>query len=39
MDLFLKQIKEIRDGLAKEDDEKMKEIMRLSTERRKYFDK
>ena len=39
MDLFLKQFKELRDALAKEDDEKMKEIMRLSTERRKYFDK
>ena len=39
MDLFLKQFKELRDALAKEDSEKMKEIMRLSTERRKYFDK
>lgn len=39
MDLFLKQFKELRDALAKEDAEKMKEIMRLSTERRKYFDK
>ena len=39
MDLFLKQFKELRDALAKEDEEKMKEIMRLSTERRKYFDK
>ena len=39
MDVFLKQFKELRDALAKEDAEKMKEIMRLSTERRKYFDK
>lgn len=39
MDLFLKQFKELRDALAKEDEEKMKDIMRLSTERRKYFDK
>ena len=39
MDLFLKQFKELRDALAKEDEERMKEIMRLSTERRKYFDK
>lgn len=39
MDVFLRQFKELRDALAKEDAEKMKEIMRLSTERRKYFDK
>lgn len=39
MDLFLKQFKELRDALAKEDSEKMKEMMCLSTERRKYFDK
>ena len=39
MDLFLKQFKELRDALAKEDAESMKEIMRLSTKRRKYFDK
>ena len=39
MDLFLKQFKELRDALAKEDSESMKDIMRLSTKRRKYFDK
>ena len=39
MDLFLKQFKELRDALAKEDEELIKDIMRLSTERRKYFDK
>ena len=39
MDLFLKQFKELRDALATEDSEKMKDIMRLSTKRRKYFDK
>lgn len=39
IDIFLKQFKELRDALAKEDEEKMKEIMRISTERRKYFDK
>ena len=39
MDLFLKQFKELRDALAKEDSESMKDIMRLSTKRREYFDK
>ena len=39
MDLFLKQFKDLRDALATEDSDKMKEIMKLSTERRKYFDK
>ena len=39
MDVFLKQFKELRDALAKEDSDTMKEMMKLSTQRRKYFDK
>lgn len=38
MDLFLTEFKKLRDALAKEDQEAMKEMMRLSTKRRKYFD-
>lgn len=38
MDLFLTEFKKLRDALAKEDQESMKEMMRLSTKRRKYFD-
>lgn len=39
MDLFLSKFKELRDALENEDTEKMREMMRVSTERRKYFDK
>ena len=39
MDLFLEKFKELRDALEAEDSEKMRDMMRLSTERRKYFDK
>ncbi|MBE6625349.1 MAG: prephenate dehydrogenase [Ruminococcaceae bacterium] len=39
MDLFLSKFKELRDALENEDTEKMREMMRISTERRKYFDK
>ena len=38
MDLFLTEFKKLRDALAKEDQESMKEMMKLSTKRRKYFD-
>ncbi len=38
MDLFLTEFKKLRNALAKEDQESMKEMMRLSTKRRKYFD-
>ena len=38
MDLFLTEFKKLRDALEKEDQESMKEMMRLSTKRRKYFD-
>ncbi len=39
MDLFAENFKNLRDSIAAGDTEKMYEIMRLSTERRKYFDK
>lgn len=39
IDLFMGKCKEMRDALANDDAEKMKEMMRLSTERRSYFDK
>ena len=39
MDLFAKKFGELRDSIEKEDTEKMKEIMRLSTRRRAFFDK
>lgn len=39
MDLFLAKFKELRDALYADDSEKMREMMRISTERRKYFDK
>lgn len=39
MDLFLGKFTELRDALALEDAEKMKEMMRLSTYRRSFFDK
>lgn len=39
MDLFTEKFKELRDALESEDTEKMKEMMRISTERRKFFDK
>ncbi len=39
MDLFLSKFKELRDALENEDTEKMRDMMRISTERRKYFDK
>lgn len=39
MDLFLKQFTELKDALENENIEKMKEMMLLSTTRRKYFDK
>lgn len=39
MDLFLEKFKELRDSIENEDTEKMKEIMRLSTHRRQFFDK
>ena len=39
MDLFADKFKELRDALEREDSGKMKQMMRLSTERRSYFDK
>lgn len=39
MDLFLDHFATLRQALAEGDEAKMKEIMRLSTERRRYFDK
>ena len=39
MDLFADKFKELRDALEMEDSGKMKQMMRLSTERRSYFDK
>ena len=35
----MNKFKSLRDSIENEDKEKMKEIMRISTERRKYFDK
>ncbi|MBP3495068.1 MAG: prephenate dehydrogenase [Clostridia bacterium] len=39
MDLFIDKFKELRDSIQDSDTEKIKEIMRTSTKRRKYFDK
>ena len=39
MDLFAGKFNELREALAAGDTEKMKEMMRISTERRGYFDK
>ena len=38
MDLFLGQFRKLRDALAQDDKETMQQMMRTSTERRKYFD-
>ena len=38
MDLFLGQFRKLRDALAQDDKQTMQEMMRTSTERRKYFD-
>ena len=39
MDLFIRQFTRLRDAVDREDTETMKDMMRLSTERRKMFDK
>lgn len=39
MDLFMDKFRELRDALEKNDTEGMREMMRLSTARRKLFDK
>ena len=39
MDLFMEKFGELRDALVSGDEEKMKEMMRLSTHRRSFFDK
>ena len=39
MDLFMEEFKSLRDMLEKGDTEGMREKMRLSTERRGYFDR
>lgn len=39
MDLFMGEFNKLRDSLVEGDTEKMKEMMRTSTERRKLFDK
>lgn len=39
MDLFIAHFARLRDALAQGDEDTMKSMMRLSTERRRYFDK
>lgn len=39
MDLFIGKFEELRDALAAGDVEKMREMMKISTERRSFFDK
>ena len=39
MDLFLNHFSSLRDALERGDTKTMKAMMRLSTERRRYFDK
>ena len=39
MDLFMEKFKSLRDSIENEDKEEMKNIMRLSTKRRRLFDK
>jgi prephenate dehydrogenase len=39
MGLFLQQFNELKEALETEDIDKMKDIMRLSTTRRSYFDR
>ena len=39
MDLFIEKFKELRDDLAEEKVENMREMMQLSTKRRKFFDR
>jgi len=39
MDLFMNKFKSLRDSIENEDKEQMKEIMRLSTQRRSLFDR
>ena len=39
MDLFIGKFGELREALAAGDMEKMREMMRISTERRSYFDR
>ena len=39
MELFIDKFTELKDTVARCDTEKMREMMRLSTKRRKYFDK
>ncbi len=39
MDLFIGQFKALKDAIATEDRDKMKEMMKLSTHRRGFFDK
>ena len=39
MDLFSETFSRLRDSIAQDDTVTMREMMRLSTQRRKYFDK
>ena len=39
MDLFLKQFTKLKETIENDDVETMKEIMRVSTRNRSYFDK
>ena len=39
MDLFLDKFTQLRDALASRDEDTMKEMMRLSSYRRSFFDK
>ena len=39
MDLFMNKFKDLKSTIENEDLDKMREMMRLSTKRRQYFDK
>ena len=39
MDLFLQEFEKLRDALSREDVETIKKMMKLSTQRRSYFDR
>ena len=39
MDLFIREFKKLRDAIESDDVKTMKDMMRLSTKRRSYFNK
>ena len=39
MELFIEKFNELKEGIENSDTEKIKSIMRTSTQRRRYFDK